>query len=121
MLKIEIKISFIVLFLVAMMVSRQKLTYVILAYNNHLSANPTKWLNTLKHFVGNLTTNCLSVSDHFVGVALKEISMIYLNKNDLFHIPYHKNRAIHQKILQKYNMSQPRAKNKRFAVKSNVP
>ena len=35
-----------------------------------LSANPTKWSNTLKHFVGNLTTNCLSVFDHFVKLAL---------------------------------------------------
>ena len=36
-----------------------------------LSANPTKWSNTLKQFVGNLPTNCLSVFDHFVGLALK--------------------------------------------------
>ena len=38
---------------------------------NPLSANPTKWSNTLKKFVGNLTTNCLSVFDHFVKLALK--------------------------------------------------
>ena len=38
-----------------------------------LSANPTKWSNTLKQFVGKLTTNCLSVFDHFVGLALKEL------------------------------------------------
>ena len=31
-----------------------------------LSANPTKWSNTPKKFVGNLPTNCLSVFDHFV-------------------------------------------------------
>ena len=36
-----------------------------------LSANPAKWLNTLKQFVGKLSTNCLSVYDHFVGLALK--------------------------------------------------
>ena len=36
-----------------------------------LSANPTKWSNTLKQFVPNLPTNCLSVSDHFVKLALK--------------------------------------------------
>ena len=36
-----------------------------------LSANPTKWSNTLKQSVGNLPTNCLSVFDHFVGLALK--------------------------------------------------
>ena len=38
---------------------------------NHLSANPTKWANTLKQFVGKLPTNCLSVFDYFVGLALK--------------------------------------------------
>ena len=35
---------------------------------NPLSANPTKWSNTLKQFVGNLPANCLSVFDHFVVV-----------------------------------------------------
>ena len=30
-----------------------------------LSANPTNWSNTLKQFVYNLSTNCLSVFDHF--------------------------------------------------------
>ena len=38
---------------------------------NPLSAKLTKWPNTLKQFVGNLPTNCLSVFDHFVGLALK--------------------------------------------------
>ena len=38
---------------------------------NPLSTNPTKWSNTLKQFVGKLPTNCLSVFDHFVGLALK--------------------------------------------------
>ena len=38
---------------------------------NPLSAKPTKWSNTLKQFVGKLATNCLSVFDHFVGLALK--------------------------------------------------
>ena len=41
---------------------------------NPLSANPTKWSNTLKQFVGNLPTNCLSVFDHFVILALKGFS-----------------------------------------------
>ena len=36
---------------------------------NPLTANPTKWLNTLKQFVGN--SNCLSVFDHFVKLALE--------------------------------------------------
>ena len=38
---------------------------------NLLSANFTKWSNTFKQFVGKLPTNCLSVFDHFVGLALK--------------------------------------------------
>ena len=38
---------------------------------NPLSANPTKWSNTLKQFIGNLPTNCFSVFDHFAGLALK--------------------------------------------------
>ena len=36
-------------------------------------ANFTKWSNTLKQFVGNLPTNCLSVFDHFMGLALRHI------------------------------------------------
>ena len=42
---------------------------------NPLSANPTKWSNTLKQFVGNWPTNCLSVFDHFVILALKGLSV----------------------------------------------
>ena len=38
---------------------------------NPLSANPTKWSNAIKQFVGNLATNCLSMFDHFVILALK--------------------------------------------------
>ena len=38
---------------------------------NPLSANFTKWSNTLKQFVGKLPTNCLSAFDHFVGLASK--------------------------------------------------
>ena len=36
---------------------------------NPLSANPTKWSNTLKQFAGKFPTNCLSVFDHFVTLA----------------------------------------------------
>ena len=42
-----------------------------------LSANPTKWSNTLKQFVGKLLTNCLSVFDHFVGLALKGLKFSF--------------------------------------------
>ena len=41
---------------------------------NPLSANPTKWSNTLKQFVGNLPTNCLSVFDHLMNLALKGLT-----------------------------------------------
>ena len=44
---------------------------------NPLSANITKWSNTLKQFVGKLPMNCLSVFDHFVGLALKGLSLLY--------------------------------------------
>ena len=43
---------------------------------NPLSTNPTKWSNTLKQFPGKLPTNCLSVLDHFVGLALKGLKQI---------------------------------------------
>ena len=42
---------------------------------NPLSANPTKWSNTLKQFVSNLPMNCLTVFDHFVKLALKGLSI----------------------------------------------
>ena len=41
---------------------------------NPLSANFTKWSNTLKQFVDKLPTNCLSVFGHFVGLAPKGLS-----------------------------------------------
>ena len=47
---------------------------------NPLSANPTKWSNTLKQFVGNLPTNCLSVFDHFMNLALKGLSNTFLQE-----------------------------------------
>ena len=49
---------------------------------NPLSANFTKWSNTLKQFVGNMPTNCVSVFDYFVGLALNGLkhSRITLKK-----------------------------------------
>ena len=43
-------------------------------YNTYVSHNFIKWSNTLKQFVGKFPTNCLSVFDHFVGLALKGLS-----------------------------------------------
>ena len=44
-----------------------------------LSTNPTKWLKTLKQFVGNLPTNCLSVFDHFGRLALEDLKLNTFN------------------------------------------
>ena len=43
---------------------------------NPLRANPTKWSNTLKQFVRDLPKNCLSVFDHFVGLAHIELKIL---------------------------------------------
>ena len=43
---------------------------------NPLSTNFTNWSNTLKQFIGKLPTNCLSVFDHFVGLALKGLRLM---------------------------------------------
>ena len=45
-------------------------------YFNPLNANFTKGSNTLKQFVGKLPTNCLSVFDHFVGLAVKGLRFV---------------------------------------------
>ena len=47
---------------------------------NPLSANHTKWSNTLNKFVGKLPTNCLSWFDHFVELELKGLILNALNK-----------------------------------------
>ena len=44
---------------------------------NPLRTNPAKWSNTLKQFVDYLATNCLSVFDHFVGLALNGLSGVH--------------------------------------------
>ena len=41
------------------------------SYINPLSANPIKWSNTLKQFVGNLPTYCMSVFEYFAGLTFK--------------------------------------------------
>ena len=47
--------------------------FCIVIYDvNPLIANPTKWPNTLKQFVGKSPTNCLSVFDHFMKLAKKK-------------------------------------------------
>ena len=51
----------------------QSSTQHLIVILNPLSANFTKWSNTLKQFVGKLPTNCLSVLDHFVRLTLKAL------------------------------------------------
>ena len=43
-----------------------------------LNANPKKWSNTLKQLNGKLLTNCLSVFNHFVGLALEGLILSHL-------------------------------------------
>ena len=51
----------------------RKIVFALPSDITPLSANPAKWSNTLKQFVGNFPTNCLIVFDHFVKLALKEL------------------------------------------------
>ena len=68
--------------------NRNNLPRIIFSVNyNPLNANFTKWSNTLKHFVGNLPTNCLSVFDHFVGLVLKGINLHPPQTNEETKIP----------------------------------
>ena len=57
-------------------ISTKRYCKMIYDHLNPLNANFTKWSNTLKQFVGNLPTNCLSVSDHFVGLVFKGLTMM---------------------------------------------
>ena len=50
-------------------------------YVNLLSANPTKWSNTLKQFISSLPTNCLSGFDHFVKMTLKGLMVAFFKIN----------------------------------------
>ena len=59
----------------------------ILIEINPLRANLTKWPNTLKQFVDKLPTNCLSVFDHFVGLALKEWQIVYFHSPEIITKP----------------------------------
>ena len=56
------------------------LSLLIFLFFNPLSANPTKWSDTLKQFVGNLPRNRLSVFGHFMVLALKRLRFIVRKK-----------------------------------------
>ena len=55
---------------------------------NPLSASFTKWSNTLKQF-GLLPMNCLSVFDHFVGLALKALTSNMIGVTMNFETQFH--------------------------------
>ena len=57
---------------------------------NPLSANPTKRSNTLEEFVGNLPASCLSVFNHFVGLALKGLHRLN-TRSSLFFVKFEQN------------------------------
>ena len=48
---------------------------------NPLSAKFIKWSNTLKQIVGKLPTICLSVFDHFSGLAFKGLILVSFELN----------------------------------------
>ena len=52
--------------------NQKKITFFL----NPLNANPTKWPNTFKQFVGKLPTSCLSVFGHFVNLAVKGLTIV---------------------------------------------
>ena len=56
---------------------------------NPLSAKFIKWSNTLKQIVGKLPTICLSVFDHFSGLAFKGLrSKTFFNCAVTIYIPF---------------------------------
>ena len=56
------------------------LKWVKISSVNPLSANSTKWSNTFKQFIGKLRAICLSVFNHFVGLALKALILLKTNQ-----------------------------------------
>ena len=63
-------------------------------YFNPLSAKFIKWPNTLKQFVGKLPTNCLSVFDHIVGLALKRLKTCRVNTARFFKSDSHLSKSL---------------------------
>ena len=62
----------------------EQLNFIFCYGFNLLSTNFTKWLNTLKQFVGKLPTYSLSVFYHFAGMAFKGL-MYALSRIPLVH------------------------------------
>ena len=68
--------------------------------------NFTKWSNTLKQFVGNLSTNCLSVFDCFVGLTFKglRLELMYITLSQFLYINSNEY-ILHRKYQVKYHSS----------------
>ena len=64
---------------------------------NRLGTNLTKWSNTFKEFID----NSLSVSDHFVGLALKRLTEILIF---LSNIRLLRKYGMFLQLLQKYKV-----------------
>ena len=60
-------------------------------YVNPLCVNPTKWSNTLKQFVAKSPTNCLTVLDHFVGLALEKLKFSTAATSGVFIVNFEHN------------------------------
>ena len=72
---------------------------------NPSSANITKWSNTLKQFVGSLPTNCLSMFDNFVGLALKGLKRVQIGKEWIFQKTFVRKGVIFSNIKEEYKVS----------------
>ena len=72
--KCESRVNFFALFSVQKKKKGSTYLNIFCTKLNPLSANPRKWSKTLKQFVDNLSTNCLSMFDHFLGLGLKEVN-----------------------------------------------
>ena len=85
------------------------LTFAHLKNLYPFSASPRKWSNTLKQFVGNLPTNCLSVFDHFVILALKGLIYCSLIKcfpnNQIIYFSHQVHPILHQVGPIKVNLT----------------
>ena len=51
------------------------ITFLVEVTSNPLTANPTKWSNTLKQFVDKLLTNCFSMFDLLFEVVAQRVKL----------------------------------------------
>ena len=68
-------ITFCIVIILLLLLLLLLLLYLIIP----LSTKLTKWPNTLRQFISNLSTKCLSVFGHFVGLVLKGLLLLMLS------------------------------------------